>query len=131
MILERSKSAERTETERSIDGHDRALFRKAMQKEWETNLAAGAIEVIQPNEAAKIRQTQAHRIMQSRLLHVAKPIDDLDNFDKTEASTMIGKTNQEKQNQGGLFVVTRIRMFFRLKQPRQSSQEIPCSLVFN
>ena len=81
---------------RDLDEHDRALFIKAIRKEWETNLNAGAIEVIPPMEASKIRQTQSHRIMQSRLLHVAKPIDDLENFDPDEI-LHYGRDNQPRK----------------------------------
>lgn len=66
---------------KDLSQFDVALFHEAIKKEWDTNLANGAIKIIQPQEALAIRQTQSHRIMQSRMLHVAKAIDDLDNFD--------------------------------------------------
>eukprot|EP00435_Cladocopium_sp_Y103_P008670 s753_g2.t1 len=62
---------------KDLDSHDFELFKQAIQKEWRTNIDNGAIAVIEPQEAQKIRQHQSHRIMQSRLLHVAKPIDDV------------------------------------------------------
>ena len=54
--------------------HDYELFKQAIKKEWETNLSNGAIKVVDPQTAQKIRQQNPSRIMQSRLLHVAKPI---------------------------------------------------------
>jgi hypothetical protein len=66
---------------KDLDSHDYELFKQAIQKEWKTNIDNGAIVVIQPHEAQKIRQQNASRIMQSRLLHVAKPIDDMTQID--------------------------------------------------
>ena len=67
-----------------LDSHDQQLFREAIKKEWNTNINAGAIRVIPPHEAVKVRQTMQHRIMKSRLLHVAKPIDDMSQFDANQ-----------------------------------------------
>ena len=69
---------------KDLDAHDQILFRAAIKKEWNTNINNGAIEVIPPNRANKIRQTMPHRIMQSRLLHVAKPIDDISQVDRND-----------------------------------------------
>ena len=66
---------------KDLSPHDHELFRKAIQKEWDTNLENCAIRVIQPLEAQRIRQQMSHRIMQSRLLHVAKPLDDASQVD--------------------------------------------------
>ena len=62
---------------KDLDRHDYELFKQAIQKEWKTNIDNGAISIVEPHEAQKIRQQCSHRIMQSRLLHVAKPIDDV------------------------------------------------------
>ena len=67
---------------KNLGPKDMQLFDEAIKKEWNTNVEAGAVTVIPPIEAQKIRQQQPHRIMQSRLLHVAKPIDDLNQFDQ-------------------------------------------------
>ena len=67
---------------KNLGPKDMQLFDEAIKKEWNTNVEAGAVAVIPPIEAQKIRQQQPHRIMQSRLLHVAKPIDDLSQFDQ-------------------------------------------------
>ena len=61
---------------KDLNEHDFNLFREAIQKEWKTNLDNGAIRVIPALEAQRIRQQLSYRIMQSRLLHVAKPLDD-------------------------------------------------------
>jgi hypothetical protein len=61
---------------KDLNSHDYELFKQAIQKEWKTNLENGAIRVVPPIEAQRIRQQLSHRIMQSRLLHVAKPVDD-------------------------------------------------------
>lgn len=61
---------------KDLNDHDLRLFKQAIMKEWKTNLENDAIRVIGPTEAHRIRQQQPHRIMQSRLLHVAKPVDD-------------------------------------------------------
>ena len=57
-----------------LDSHDYEIFKPAIYKEWKANIDNGAIAAFPPHETQKIRQ---HRIMQSRLLHVAKPIDDV------------------------------------------------------
>ena len=62
---------------KDLNSHDYELFKQANQKEWRTNIDNGAIAVVPPQEAQKIRQHSSHRIMQSRLLHVAKPIEDM------------------------------------------------------
>ena len=62
---------------KDLNSHDYELFKQAIQKEWRTNIDNGAIAVVPPQEAQKIRQHSSHRIMQSRLLHVAKTIDDM------------------------------------------------------
>ena len=62
---------------KDLNSHDYELFKQAIQKEWRTNIDKGAIAVVPPHEAQKIRQHSSNRIMQSRLLHVAKPIDDM------------------------------------------------------
>eukprot|EP00435_Cladocopium_sp_Y103_P020687 s58_g5.t1 len=62
---------------KDLDSHDYELFKQAIHKEWKTNIDNGAIAIVPPHEAQKIRQHSANRIMQSRLLHVAKPIDDV------------------------------------------------------
>ena len=69
---------------KDLDDHDKQLFRAAIKKEWDTNVKAGAIRVVPPSEALRIRQTMPHRIMKSRLLHVAKPIDDITQFDSSQ-----------------------------------------------
>ena len=66
------------------DPQDYERFKQAIQKEWKTNLDNGAIGVIEAAEAMRIRQKLPHRIMQSRLLHVAKPIDDLSQIDQSQ-----------------------------------------------
>ena len=68
---------------KDLDKHDYELFKQAIHKEWKTNIDNGAIAVIPPHEAQKIRQQQSHRIMHSRLLHVAKPIDDMSQVDSS------------------------------------------------
>eukprot|EP00435_Cladocopium_sp_Y103_P035529 s1685_g9.t1 len=68
---------------KDLDQHDYELFKQAIHKEWKTNIDNGAIAVIPPHEAQKIRQQQSQRIMQSRLLHVAKPIDDMSQVEPT------------------------------------------------
>lgn len=60
-----------------LNENDYALFQQATRKEWQTNIDNGAIKVLPPEQAQKIRQNNARRIMQSRLLHVAKPVDDV------------------------------------------------------
>ena len=59
------------------DSHDAGLFKTAIEKEWNTNIENGAIKIVDPIESQRIRQQLSSRIMQSRLLHVAKPLDDL------------------------------------------------------
>lgn len=59
---------------KDLNSHDYELFKQAIKKEWETNLSNGAIKAVDPQRAQKIRQQNPSRIMQSRLLHVAKPI---------------------------------------------------------
>ena len=76
-----SKRASKEIQLRELDPHDFEFFKQAIHKEWKTNIDNGAIAVIPPHEAPKIRQQQSHRIMQSRLLHVAKPIDDMSQVD--------------------------------------------------
>ena len=63
---------------KDLNSHDLELFRNSIQKEWETNVQAGAVAIIEPHEAQLIRQQRSHRIMQSRLLHTAKPVEDED-----------------------------------------------------
>eukprot|EP00435_Cladocopium_sp_Y103_P025702 s1406_g6.t1 len=66
---------------KDLDQQDYERFKQAIQKEWKTNLDNGAIKAIEPSEAMRIRQQMPQRIMQSRLLHVAKPIDDVSQMD--------------------------------------------------
>ena len=66
---------------KDLNSHNYELFKQAIQKEWRTNINNGAIAVVPPHEAQKIRQHSSNRIMQSRLLHVAKPIDDMTQVD--------------------------------------------------
>lgn len=61
---------------KDLDAHDHELFQRSLRKEWDTNVQAGAVSIISPHDAQSIRQHESHRIMQSRLLHTAKPIDD-------------------------------------------------------
>eukprot|EP00435_Cladocopium_sp_Y103_P070350 s367_g35.t1 len=61
---------------KDLDPHDAELFKNAIDKEWQTNIANGAIKVLDPIESQRIRQKMPQRVMQSRLLHVAKPLDD-------------------------------------------------------
>eukprot|EP00435_Cladocopium_sp_Y103_P035426 s3103_g9.t1 len=81
-----NKRAQKEIRLKDLDSHDHELFKQAIQKEWKTNIDNGAIAVIPPHEAQKIRQHSSHRIMQSRLLHVAKPIDDVT---QVEASSVL------------------------------------------
>ena len=66
---------------KDLDSHDLELFKQATHKEWKTNIDNGAIVVIPTHEAQMIRQHSPHRIMQSRLLYVAKPVDDMTQVD--------------------------------------------------
>lgn len=59
---------------KDLTQNDYERVRKAIAKEWNTNLENEAVRVI-PEEADKIRQQHPHRIMQGPLLHVAKPSD--------------------------------------------------------
>ena len=61
---------------KDLNAHDLELFQRSLRKEWDTNVQAGAVSIISPHDAQSIRQHRSHRIMQSRLLHTAKPIDD-------------------------------------------------------
>eukprot|EP00435_Cladocopium_sp_Y103_P073668 s52_g44.t1 len=61
---------------KDLNQHDASLFKAAIEKEWNTNIANGAIKVLDPVESQRIRQQMPNRVMQSRLLHVAKPLDD-------------------------------------------------------
>eukprot|EP00435_Cladocopium_sp_Y103_P029207 s2890_g7.t1 len=69
---------------KDLDKQDYERFKQAIQKEWKTNLDNGAIRVVSASDAMRIRQQMPQRIMQSRLLHVAKPIDDIDQFDQSQ-----------------------------------------------
>ena len=69
---------------KDLNPHDAALFQKAIEKEWKTNLDNGAIKVIDPIESQRIRQQMPNRVMQSRLLHVAKPLDDPNQVDEEQ-----------------------------------------------
>ena len=60
----------------NLDDHDAALFKSAIEKEWNTNISNGAIRVLDPIASQRIRQQMPSRIMHSRMLHVAKPLDD-------------------------------------------------------
>ena len=69
---------------KDLDTQDYERFKQAIQKEWKTNLENGAIKVVAASEAMRIRQHLPHRIMQSRLLHVAKPIDDMSQIEPSQ-----------------------------------------------
>ena len=69
---------------KDLNSHDLELFRNSIKKEWDTNVQAGAVAIIEPHEAQLIRQQRSHRIMQSRLLHTAKPIEDEDQLPRDE-----------------------------------------------
>ena len=79
-----NKRAQKEIKLKDLDPQDYERFKQAIQKEWKTNLENGAIGVIEAAEAMRIRQKLPHRIMQSRLLHVAKPIDDLSQIDQSQ-----------------------------------------------
>lgn len=72
---------------------DMQVFEEVIKKGWNTNVEAGASAVLSPSESQIIRQRQPNRIMQSRLLHVAKPIDidDLSQFDDSKIEGEAGK----------------------------------------
>ena len=61
---------------KDLDAYDQQLFREAIMKEWTTNIEAGAISVLSPEASRNIRQRLPHRIMRSRLLLTAKPVED-------------------------------------------------------
>ena len=61
---------------KDLDDHDQQLFREAIMKEWNTKIEAGAVSVLSPDASRNIRQRLPHRIMQSRLLLTAKPVED-------------------------------------------------------
>eukprot|EP00435_Cladocopium_sp_Y103_P016165 s1568_g4.t1 len=71
-----NKRAARELKLKDLNEHDAQLFKQAISKEWTTNIDNGAIKVLDPLESQRIRQTMPNRVMQSRLLHVAKPLDD-------------------------------------------------------
>eukprot|EP00435_Cladocopium_sp_Y103_P044561 s170_g12.t1 len=71
-----SKKASKEIKLKDLNPHDAHLFKTAIDKEWNTNIANGAIKVLDPVESQRIRQQMPNRVMQSRLLHVAKPLDD-------------------------------------------------------
>lgn len=79
-----NKRAQKEIKLRDLDSQDHERFRQAIQKEWKTNLDNGAISVVAASEAMRIRQQLPHRIMQSRLLHVAKPIDDMSQVEPSQ-----------------------------------------------
>lgn len=71
-----NKRASREIKLKDLNSHDAELFKSAIEKEWNTNVANGAIKVLDPIESQRIRQQMPARVMQSRILHVAKPLDD-------------------------------------------------------
>lgn len=63
---------------KDLSAHDQKLFREAIKKEWDTNIAAGAISILTPQQSREVRQQLSHRIMQSRLLLTCKPVESKD-----------------------------------------------------
>ena len=59
--------------------------REIQLKDLCPNIEGGAVAV--KSEAQKIRQQHPQRILQSRLLHVAIPIDDMNQFDQSKVSS--------------------------------------------
>ena len=79
-----NKKASREIKLQDLDSHDAELFKKAIEKEWNTNVANGAIKVLDPVESQRIRQQMPIRVMQSRLLYVTKPLDDPTQVDPSQ-----------------------------------------------
>ena len=60
---------------------DQKRYEEASEKEWKTNLDAGAIQPLTLAESRDIRQRYPQRIIKSRMLYTMKPIDNLEETD--------------------------------------------------
>ena len=63
-------------TFRDFSGREAERLQRAIQKEFNNNLATGAYELLDPATSELIRKTAAEKIMKSRYVLTKKPIED-------------------------------------------------------
>ena len=63
---------------KELNQHDLDCFLKAAEKEIKNNLETQAYEILDPTESDRIRQTKPERIMESRFVRTAKPLEEGD-----------------------------------------------------
>eukprot|EP00435_Cladocopium_sp_Y103_P029748 s1932_g7.t1 len=70
------RSRQRKEVKyQSLDEKSKRCFDRAIMKEFKNNTEIGAYRVLSPEESAKVRKTMPDKIMESRLVLTAKPLE--------------------------------------------------------
>ncbi|CAE7770550.1 RE2 [Symbiodinium sp. CCMP2456] len=63
---------------KDLNQHDLDCFLKAAEKEIQNNLSTNAYEILDLDESARIRREKGDRIMESRFVRTAKPLEESD-----------------------------------------------------
>ena len=90
------KTRQRKEVQvKSLSKFNQDCFWKATQKEIKNNLETKAYEPVSLEESAKIRQSQPDKVMESRYVCTAKPLEPLDVLPAKESGLLLDWDNQE------------------------------------
>ena len=83
-------------TAKDFQGRDRERLMRAIQKEFNNNLATGAYELLSPQESARVRAQNPEKIMESRYVLTKKPIEDFALEDAISADEVLDSSEPDQ-----------------------------------
>ena len=83
-------------TTKDFQGRDRERLMRAIQKEFNNNLATGAYELLSPQESARVRAQNPEKIMKSRYVLTKKPIEDFALEDAISADEVLDSSEPDQ-----------------------------------
>ena len=78
-----------------LDQRNKESFWKAMQKEIQNNITAGAYKILTTEESARVRQKYPNKIMESRFVLTAKPLEPQEVRDAEHQGLLLDWSSEE------------------------------------